>query len=164
MRFVAVLAMLAFALSGCSGGGTLLMTPADLGAGFAYADLEDEEWSFFAEIFNMSSNPGRADTEGFEDDEGVELKALQLAIIEFNGTGDAVFSAVFTFHNATAADAWYQETLDCSEAEDEGFYTYRTGARVVLHDGEEITGEAAAQFASAIVRYEDRTGLSNPCS
>lgn len=163
MRALVLLSLLLVALSGCTGGSNLLMTTSDLGPGFQYVPIDDEEYAFVFEFLNMTSNPGTADVQGFEDEQGAALQALRAAIIEYNGSGQAVFSAVLTFENRTAAQAYYEDEGMCEDAE-AGFAVYISGNSVIIHDGEDLPTDAAPAFNRALERYESRTGLRHTCT
>lgn len=164
VRVLLVSSILVLGLSGCFGDGdSLLMHPSDLGAGFSYADLEDEEYAAFAAFLNLTSNPGSTDPEMFNQEEGYDATALEVAIIDFNGSGRAVFSAVITFSSSEEASRFIAEEMDCADEGADSIAGFQSGRHVAIHEGESLPEEADGRFAAGVKAYEERTGATSIC-
>ena len=162
---LAIAVLLATSLAGCSGGGTssLVLTPGDLGAGFFYIPMDDENQQDFFAFLNMTTNPGFGDTDIVQEDGGTNVTSLYVSIIGYNGsTEEAVLSAAVVFRSGSDLEAWLAEEFEECE-EDIAFAAFRKGNTLSLHDGEDVD-EGWDLVRAGIDRFQDRTGATPVCA
>lgn len=164
MRALLVLGLLL--LAGCTNGSSLsdnVLTTKDLGSGFTYAATDDEDFGFFFSVLNMTSNPGRANPDVFADETGYNITALYVAILQHNGTDQAVFSAALEFRTEADLEAFLREE-GCGDDPDADFKQLRDGRILSLHDADEVEADIQLAFERGIDRVQDRTGATPACS